>query len=219
MSAAQYEAVGAIATSPTHLQPKELVEVLAHDLRQPLSTIEAIACYLDLILSRDDHRAREQVSKLHVLLEQMNWMIGNGTFALRDLQPAVQVSDLDELISHAMAARPAPELTREFRGGSEPALVRLDPAFAYPAIQSALQLAGAIAGERGLLQISTNSESGCILLSLRAMPGEAWQGNLPPGAMLSLACIRKFAESHGGELLVHLSPGSHAELLVRLPAA
>lgn len=49
-------------------QLSAVVSVLVHDLRQPLSVIEACADYLDLVLPDADRRTRQQ---LHLLQQQV----------------------------------------------------------------------------------------------------------------------------------------------------
>ena len=48
---------------------------IAHELRQPLSTIESIAYYLSLVLPRDGGRVHEQLTQVQRLVEQSNWII------------------------------------------------------------------------------------------------------------------------------------------------
>jgi signal transduction histidine kinase len=54
---------------------QEIVIDLVHDLRQPLSSIEAIAYYLELRLSPEQAEVREYVLKLQVLVEEANRML------------------------------------------------------------------------------------------------------------------------------------------------
>ena len=53
----------------------------AHELRQPLSTMESIAYYLELILPDADERGREQLEKLRKLVEQSNWIVAGANGA------------------------------------------------------------------------------------------------------------------------------------------
>src|SRR5262252_7871458 len=77
---------------------------IAHELRQPLSAIESIAYYLEMVLPRHDDRAREQVSRLQCLVEQTNWILACGV-QLLDAAPLSPVAmDLEELITQTVAA-------------------------------------------------------------------------------------------------------------------
>ena len=51
---------------------------LVHDLRQPLSSIDAIACYLDLHLSPDQVEARKYVLKLQDLVEEAHQVLSRA---------------------------------------------------------------------------------------------------------------------------------------------
>ena len=51
---------------------EETVRNLAHDLRQPLSSIEAIAYYLEMTLPTHQQAARQYMRKLQQLVEQSN---------------------------------------------------------------------------------------------------------------------------------------------------
>ena len=54
---------------------------LAHDLRQPLSTIEAIAYYLELTLPADQVQARNYVSRLQQVVMEASAILSS---AVRD---------------------------------------------------------------------------------------------------------------------------------------
>jgi K+-sensing histidine kinase KdpD len=49
-----------------------IMSVLVHDLRQPLSVIDACADYLNLVLPATDHRARQQLELLQEQVGEAN---------------------------------------------------------------------------------------------------------------------------------------------------
>jgi signal transduction histidine kinase len=51
---------------------------LVHDLRQPLSSIESIAFYLDLHLTPDQQEARKYVLKLQDLVEEARQVLSRA---------------------------------------------------------------------------------------------------------------------------------------------
>lgn len=59
---------------------------LAHDLRQPLGAIEAIAYFLDLRLRPDQIDARRYVAQLHRLVAEANGCLDNALGLPRDSQ-------------------------------------------------------------------------------------------------------------------------------------
>jgi hypothetical protein len=52
--------------------PENLIEHLAHDLRQPLSTIESIAYYLQIVVSKQDERVQLQLARLRAMVAETN---------------------------------------------------------------------------------------------------------------------------------------------------
>jgi signal transduction histidine kinase len=55
--------------------PEDRLRVLVHDLRQPLSTIEAIAYYLEMTLPAGQLDARLQMSQLQRLVADANTIL------------------------------------------------------------------------------------------------------------------------------------------------
>src|ERR1700686_10155 len=89
------------ATSLNVLPPMAL-QMIAHELRQPLSAIESIAYSLGLILPPGDDRARGPVARLQQLVEQSNWILICG-LQLADQTPLAPVPlDLQQLIRQAI---------------------------------------------------------------------------------------------------------------------
>lgn len=68
-------------TLPLSLWP--MMSSLIHDLRQPLSVIDACADYLNLILPNTDHRAREQVKLLQQQVGEANLILHAVLLQLR----------------------------------------------------------------------------------------------------------------------------------------
>ncbi len=56
----------------------EVLGTLAHELRQPLSNIEAIAYYLSMILPRDDAKIQTQLARIRELVEQSNLILSDA---------------------------------------------------------------------------------------------------------------------------------------------
>jgi nitrogen-specific signal transduction histidine kinase len=72
--------MSSLATQPD-LQNRATDEVfgaLAHDLRQPLSNIEAIAYYLSMILPPDDAKIQPQLARIRELVEQSNLILSTA---------------------------------------------------------------------------------------------------------------------------------------------
>jgi signal transduction histidine kinase len=56
---------------------EEVLGTLAHELRQPLSTIEAIAYYLSMIVPPDDAKIQPQLARIRELVEQSNLILSD----------------------------------------------------------------------------------------------------------------------------------------------
>lgn len=87
-------------TVPSSVSQDEAPEALAdliHSLRQPLSTIEACAFYLSLVLPGDDAKCREQVERIEqqvaeagrILMEAARYARAESRSARNSERPAV----------------------------------------------------------------------------------------------------------------------------------
>ena len=65
------------------LAPSEIFGTVAHELRQPLSNIEAIAYYLTLVLPESDQKIQAQLERIRELVEQTNQILSSGLRAAR----------------------------------------------------------------------------------------------------------------------------------------
>jgi signal transduction histidine kinase len=56
----------------------KILGTLAHELRQPLSNIEAIAYYLSMILPPDDAKIQPHLARIRELVEQSNLILSTA---------------------------------------------------------------------------------------------------------------------------------------------
>ena len=54
----------------------------AHDIRQPLSALEALTFYLDLIIPEEETRVREQLRRMHMEIAHADRILSRGTRTL-----------------------------------------------------------------------------------------------------------------------------------------
>ena len=74
-------AVGSVlAISNAH---EDAICTLAHELRQPLSAIEAIAYYLEMTLPAEQLEARQHLMRLQELVERSSDILTDAVNALR----------------------------------------------------------------------------------------------------------------------------------------
>ena len=66
------------------VQPaKEAARELIHDLRQPLSSIEAIAYYLEMTLPPEQFEARQYMRRLQQLVDQTHGILDRASLTAR----------------------------------------------------------------------------------------------------------------------------------------
>lgn len=77
--------------SIAEIETELLLKNLVHDLRQPLSTIETSAYYLNLLLSEGTQRAQEQVRTIEHQVDRAAALLSEAVAELHRLQerPAV----------------------------------------------------------------------------------------------------------------------------------
>jgi signal transduction histidine kinase len=71
---------GVLTISNAH---EDAICTLAHDLRQPLSAIEAIAYYLEMTLPAEQLEARQHLMRLQELVERSSDILTDAVNALR----------------------------------------------------------------------------------------------------------------------------------------
>ena len=165
---------------------------LAHDLRQPLSTIEAIAYYLTLVLPRDDGKTHEQLDRLQQLVEQSNWILSNGLHLADPLAPSPDAIDIEELITQTLSARPGPAIRLELCGALPP--VHADQGMARALIENLLTLFRQIATEQHPATVRTSCANGVVIDIQTDAPGF----RSIAGGSISLESARRVIEAHSG---------------------
>src|SRR5882672_9853514 len=115
-----------------------VLRLIAHELRQPLSTIEAIAYYLTLVVPHDDPKIHEQLVRLQQLVEQSNWILTSGLLIADPLAIEPHPIDFTALITQAVAARSSTTVLLDLAGGLPP--IVFDPGLARFLLENLLTL-------------------------------------------------------------------------------
>ncbi|HZT36750.1 MAG TPA: hypothetical protein VFA28_02545 [Bryobacteraceae bacterium] len=189
----------------------------AHELRQPLSTMESIAYYLELILPDADERGRQHLEKLRQLVEQSNWIVTNAIDVVRNAPATPEFVDIAVLLCDVADEMNAPLL--EMRIPDSLPMVRLDPEQGRRLVQNLITFLRQSADQRYPMTVcgSYNRDVVSIEASVRR-PGkrdaEAHAPDLPAGSGLSLASIRRIVEANGGGVDVYT--GDDHAITVRL---
>ncbi|QOY86931.1 HAMP domain-containing histidine kinase [Paludibaculum fermentans] len=66
-----------------HEDQEQMLRHLAHELRQPLSGIESIAYYLDMVLAAESPQIQLQCERLRRMVQHAHWLIEDAALALR----------------------------------------------------------------------------------------------------------------------------------------
>ncbi len=215
------EACARVDSSPATDTPNaaDAVRVIAHELRQPLSAIESIAYYVNLILPQEDRKAREQVAKLQRLVEQTNWILSNG---LQLVQPATSPAgdlDLEEILSDATAGwgPEEPPLQLDPSGGLP--LVRMNPVHAKHLFGNLLTLFRQLAGGPEGISVRTLVRQDEVRIEIESAARGYRFETLPAGSSLSLRTARQIVQAYGGQLNFEADPSHGVRALISLPAS
>ncbi len=207
--------------------PASVVRHLAHELRQPLSTIEAIAYYLEMVLPDDDAKTRPQIEQLREAIQQADWILSDAVHYVQAAPPNPRTVDLRELVFQAV--REISEDTKEewIRTTLHPEAtpVRFDPEQGRHMLRNVLQFFRLVAKPEPYVTVRTAVKAGWVDLEFHShgldLPAEdpdavfePFSTHLPAGSGLALASVRRIAEAHGGGIEFH--PGPSGDALLRL---
>jgi len=182
---------------PAEFASTEVLGTLAHELRQPLSNIEAIAYYLKMVLPAGDAKIQAQLARIRALVEQSNWILSNALSLAGSMPVVPQAVALEELITHSVISSGAQAEVRLSLSGDLP-LVRLDPRDGRELVDSLLMLFRTMADGAGPVTVTTSAGSeGGVMMEIRA-PGNTSPG--VAGSQLALERARRIALANAGTL-------------------
>jgi signal transduction histidine kinase len=82
---------------------EDILVDFAHELRQPLSALEALTSYLDLITTREDTRVQEQLRRMHLEIDHADEILRDG---LRTLRAYLSAQGRSVLVGNSPVAPP-----------------------------------------------------------------------------------------------------------------
>jgi signal transduction histidine kinase len=213
--------IPALATESEKDSQENVLRAIAHEIRQPLSTIESIAYYLSLTIP-DNEQHCEHLSRVQQLVEQSNWILSNGLALADSRPPEPKVIDIGELIAQTVAARPAPpslsDPPLECDFAADRPFVLLDPTYGRALIENILGLFRQLATEAHPAHLRIGAGPGGVEIDISCIvPGYRSMESLPPGSVLSIDCARHVATMHGGSCHLSIDPVSGIRLRVMLP--
>ncbi len=193
---------------------------IAHELCQPLSTMESIAYYLDLILPLEETQARQQLRRLQQLVEQTQWILSNGVHLSKALPAQASLTETEEIDLAALILDVAEEFaleptTIQLSLSEELPLVKMDSREARQLIANLLGFFRQVGSVEHPVYVCGLAISDSVVLEVVS---DAPAGTLA-GLNLSVASARRTVESHGGAVTVSSNPNEGIFLSISLPAA
>lgn len=203
-----------------------VIRLLAHELRQPLSSIHSIAYYLTLTLESATPQTRDQLAKLQQLVMEANQIIADATAGFEGVRLVCQAVDLESMLERKIERRPDSQRARlEFTRSSGDA-VFADPAQLSRLLDSLLSLALNLATEGSRLELRTSRLIEGVGLELNFAPAHCsasdllprCDGSVPTVGSFALAAAQRIIASHGGQLWATQERG-RISLWISLPLA
>ena len=203
------EALLLTEANPRVADTATIVGQLAHELRQPLSAMEAITYYLHLTVVKDPN-ARQQIDKLRQLIEQAGWILSDAVHYLQSAPARLALHDVHEILEVVLSRFSTEDQDVVFvdLADSFP-LVSLDLAQMQHLLTTALRFCLRTARQAYPVEVSTYvaADRAIIVFSTEA-PGldvnscdglfSPFEDHPAPAAGLGLASVRRIAEVHGG---------------------
>jgi nitrogen-specific signal transduction histidine kinase len=196
----------------------DVLRTMAHELRQPLSTIESIAYYLTLVLPKDDEKVHELLARIQHLVEQSNWIVSSAQQLTDPILAAREPVQIDALIREIILARsvlgdgPVLEIDEGLPS------ISANRALARALLNNLLTLFRAIATAEFPATLRVFREGAGVAIELVTdAPGYKSEASLGPGATLSLDSARRIAGAHAGSIELELDPANGVRLRVMLP--
>lgn len=195
----------------------DIVRTMAHEIRQPLSTIESIAYYLTLILPPDDQKVHEQLNRIQQLVEQSNWIVTSAHHLTEPISLKREPIDLKHLIAHVIERFPqAPEPAPQVPDDLPPILA--DKMLIGALIETLFTLFRPLGSDAHPVHMRVRGEgAGAAIEFATAQPGYKSEASLGPGATLSLDSARRIIAAHDGSLDLRIDPAAGIRLRVMLP--
>lgn len=203
----------------------EVIRHVAHELRQPLSTMESIAYYLDITLPHAESRARAQVGKLQQMVHQCNWILADAIHYLQAAPPRPELLDLSELISETLTEWSSDDTSQvQYEPAEQLPPALLDASQGQHLLCNLFTFFQQVArGGIVMIRMWPVGDQACLEISAPA-PGydaetlatlfEPFSPHLPGGSGLALASVRRIADAHGATLDASFTP--RGDLLLRI---
>ncbi len=206
-----------------------IMQHLAHELRQPMSTIESIAYYLSIVIPREDSRFSAQLQRLQEQIQQINGILDDTIYYLGASPRYPRPIDLNDLVRRCVDRVPGAAPVRMRLAERLPA-VHLDREQARHFLRSVISVFRRLSEGGGPVTVSTSATGAIVQLEIHAAgtaPGlaepehlcEPFAPALPPSEGLSMASAKRIAEAHGAVMDFEPDGTGGLRLTVTFPGA
>ena len=209
----------------------EALRQIAHQLRQPLSTIEAIAYYLSMTLPPGESKAIEQLEKMQLLVQEANVILSDAMHYFRAAPPRPVRVDLNGLVADTVSEmQPWEGRPLRLTCGECPLPVEVDPAQAAHMLRNLLDYFRRISPGTETVELATSAtefEAG-LTIRLTAFDDDADElesllelehPHLGSGSGLAMASVRRIVDANGGSIRAQAHPAGGVLLSVTFPLA
>ncbi|MBI5282969.1 MAG: HAMP domain-containing histidine kinase [Candidatus Solibacter usitatus] len=211
---------GVQSSAVPHVDHEVLLRHLAHEIRQPLSGIESIAYYLDMVLGDAEPEIQQQCERLRRMVQQANWLLEDASLAMRVPGQPPAPAALADILTHIGS-----ELALHEERNIELILAPdLPPAhvpggLAYSFCEHLLSFFRLVGQAQDPIQVELAAERHGLRLSIGAQVlADVEELERAICAPQPGSGIRSFVEAAGGELST-ITTGDCFSLSVFLPAA
>ena len=186
-----------------------IIRNLAHELRQPLSALESIAFYLDLLLTQEDPKARKQLRRLRQLVQQSDWAVSNAIITAGVTPLTLHMVNLADLVAEFATGWAAEH-------SLQVGLVRPDQ-FRVQLLDED-QIRGVL---RNILSFIRRGSHASIVVSATETDSklviEAEEMRIPDIDSLALSAVQKVVGLHRGTVQIEEGPEEARRVRITLP--
>ncbi len=203
---------------------------IAHQLRQPLSAIEAIAYYLAISLPPGESKALEQVERMQRLVEDTGLILSDAVYYLGASPPRPERIDLDGVANKALSDAPPADDPLRLSRSPAPVPVWMDAAQAAHMARRLVSHFRRITPEAEPVEVAVSADTGEARMAIRSASSggsakdlaallEPGRPHLGTGPGLAMAGVRRIVDAHGGRIEVQPWPPQGICLSVIFPLA